>query len=276
MRLPVLLISLLLASTGAALATSAPENDDRSAARALDPVSEGTVVQSTFGATLGPDDPLGNPRMGSTVWFKLELGGLFVNVHTRGSGFDTMLCVYVEEADGSLRLAVRCEDDTIGYGLSSSVDFFARPGQTYLIQAGGWYGATGELHLTVRGAAAAEPVPVADAHLPGEPDVDGGECWAVAPAQTSCTTGEHTPYWAWMHIDWSDYTGRIESTATWLGGEQTVWCEVYHEGSREDVECDWSGDIMPFDVPFTHTCRSLNRVTLEAGGEGAFACSVRS
>jgi hypothetical protein len=76
--------------------------------------------------------------LGKTVWYSVEGDGGPVTVSTSGSNFDTILGVYV--ADGETIQQVDCVDDVFGEGVSlqAEVTWDTAPGQTYLIQAGGF------------------------------------------------------------------------------------------------------------------------------------------
>jgi len=102
----------------------------------------------------GNEVPIGILR---TVWFSLIGTGAEVTIDTAGSGFDTVIAVYTEAADGSLELVDgACVDDVplepVGETLQAAVTFEAADGTTYLIQVGGfpdddnW----GRLRLSVR------------------------------------------------------------------------------------------------------------------------------
>lgn len=84
------------------------------------------------------------------VWFTFSplLSGP-VTIDTCESNFDTILGVYTGSCT-SLQ-AVACNDDFpgCGNGLQSRVDFFGIEGTTYLIYAGGFAGAYGELTIQV-------------------------------------------------------------------------------------------------------------------------------
>ena len=143
-----------------------PANDLPSGARV---VSIGTKLsQQTGNAALDMEEPTclveqdeeGNevpiPIL-RTVWFSLAGIGAEVTIDTAGSGFDTVIAVYTEAADGSLELVDgACVDDVslepVGRTLQAAVTFETDDGTTYLIQVGGfpdddnW----GTLRLSVR------------------------------------------------------------------------------------------------------------------------------
>lgn len=101
-----------------------------------------------FDAGSLPDDgsepsPCGG--IANSLWFAYTAdqdGAVLVDTH--GSSFDTVLAVY----DAALpEAALACNDD--GDGRASDLVFEATKGRTYLIQAGGWYGSTGQGVLNV-------------------------------------------------------------------------------------------------------------------------------
>lgn len=233
-------------------------------------------TQSTEGATLSSDEPKGHPRMGATVWFVLSSLGPAASVHTRNSNFDTMLCAYVEKADGTLELATRCSDDAPGWGPISDLTFDTLPGRRYFVQAGGYNGATGSLRIEFYGAASELIPPLPTYDPPVWVDMDGGECWANAPAQTSCTTGTHFgDISTFIEISYGYYNGRIESIASYATGDvRVVSCDVTSTPDWQIAVCDLDEERVLPGVPFTHTCRSLDAATRDPGGSGDFACRV--
>jgi hypothetical protein len=76
--------------------------------------------------------------LGKTVWYSVEGDGGPLTVSTSGSNFDTIVGVYV--ADGESLVQVDCVDDVFngGFSLQAEVTWVTEPGQTYLIQAGGF------------------------------------------------------------------------------------------------------------------------------------------
>lgn len=121
-----------------------PAND--SIEGAFDIGAPAETVASTLGATRSTGEPL---RCGAdrSVWFKVEpdRDGQ-VMLGTEGSDFDTVLAVYTRSAGGALT-QVACNDDK-GAAKDSLVAFDTKAGETYYVQAGGFMGEMGELHLT--------------------------------------------------------------------------------------------------------------------------------
>ena len=88
--------------------------------------------------------------LGRTVWYTVVGTGAPVTVDTAGSDFDTVLAVYA--SDGSGLGQVACVDDVVsdaGGTLQAAVTFGTEAGTTYFVQAGGYYGASGTLRLSV-------------------------------------------------------------------------------------------------------------------------------
>lgn len=165
---PVVLLALLLpfAAIGAE-APAPPPNDARENAERVDVLFRSHVARvSTLGATLEEDEP--RPcSIGATVWFVLDLeGGAagHVRVDTVGSDFSTALALYRARADGTLD-PLACNDHAPGLGRDAELLFTAVPGETYLLQAGGYQGGAGVLQLNVRGGTPILPLP-----LPTDPE----------------------------------------------------------------------------------------------------------
>lgn len=161
-RGPALALALLLAllpATGAE--APAPPHDDRADAMPVDVLLRAWRTRlSTEGATTEEDEP--RPcGIGATVWYRLTLdGGALghVRVDTVGSDFSTALAAYRARPDGTLDL-LACSDHAPGLGRDAELLFTAVPGETYLLQAGGYHGGVGTLHLHVRGGTPALPRP---------------------------------------------------------------------------------------------------------------------
>ena len=103
----------------------------------------------TVAATDEPGEPQPCGLIGKTVWYAVtphvNATGVF---KTSGSDFDTVLAAYT--GDGLTSLApVACQDDAQGgFDTTSKLVFPVRAGTTYLVQAGGFEGATGALRFT--------------------------------------------------------------------------------------------------------------------------------
>lgn len=107
-----------------------------------------TNRQSTLEATAAGDPSpncIFNPGRG--VWYRFaptNNGQLFL--HTAGSSFDTMLGIYVGTCGALTQIA--CDDDGLPGNLSTN-SIPVAAGSVYYILAGGYYGAAGNLTLTV-------------------------------------------------------------------------------------------------------------------------------
>lgn len=111
-----------------------------------------STAQTTVGATTQEGEPRPCGQVGASVWFRYRVGSTapFHNlvVSTRGSDFDTVIAVYsTSPGQGPSSFATRCADD--GYLSRSAAVVGAFTNQEYLIQVGGFAGATGNLKLSV-------------------------------------------------------------------------------------------------------------------------------
>jgi Ca2+-binding RTX toxin-like protein len=147
----VLMTGLLL--PGVALA-AAPVNDDFAAAEVL----EGSVGGTT-GTNVGATSQVGEPTHagsggGASVWYEWTApASERAVIHTRWSGFDTVLAVYTGSSVDSLT-EVASNDDSGPYDSDSAVRFDAVEGTTYRIAVDGFNGKKGEfdLHWALRPA----------------------------------------------------------------------------------------------------------------------------
>lgn len=94
-------------------------------------------------------DDLGELPITYTAWWTFTGSGDDVTVSTAGSGFDTIVGVYVLDA-GSLA-QVGCVDDVVDpeFSLEAAITIGTDPGVTYYVQAGGYGGSTGKLVVSV-------------------------------------------------------------------------------------------------------------------------------
>ena len=106
-------------------------------------------VDDNRNATREPGEPLhAGVSGGRSVWYRWTAPlDDFYRVHTRGSGFDTVLGVYTGARVDALTL-VGANDNAFGSG-TSAVDFSGIDGQTYWIAVDGKGGATGDLVLSL-------------------------------------------------------------------------------------------------------------------------------
>lgn len=128
-----------------------PSND--AFADALDLSSPGTQSAYTRGATRerGEPSPSCSDSVGRTVWYRFTaLEDAMATLNTVGSDFDTVLSVYTGTAFGDLQ-EVACNDDVVRAG-ASLVAFPVTAGETYHVQAGGWWGSSGDLRITLASA----------------------------------------------------------------------------------------------------------------------------
>jgi hypothetical protein len=125
-------------------------SNDQFANRVLIPSSGGTVTGSNTSATKEAGEPNhGGAPGGKSVWWTwtAPASGL-VTVSLDGSSFDTTLGVYQGTAVASLTSIA--QDDEGGAGSCSRVVFTATAGVTYQIAVDGYYGASGNIILTVK------------------------------------------------------------------------------------------------------------------------------
>ena len=122
-----------------------PANDLPSGAIDLDPWAR--LNQQTKGAVLEPEEPCDIAPLGKTVWFAVEGTGSPITIDTAGSGFDTVVGIY----DPDTFTEITCVDDVFeaGFSLQSRVTWDTEPGETYLIQVGGFAGEYGLLKLSL-------------------------------------------------------------------------------------------------------------------------------
>jgi hypothetical protein len=122
------------------------------------PLAIGQVATLKTGAGAEPpeapcvvDDEFELP-FGHTAWWSVTGTGDDLTADTAGSDFDTILGVYVRDGDDLVQ--VGCVDDVFdeetGGSLQASVTWASEAGVTYLLQAGGFAGQTGNLVLVVR------------------------------------------------------------------------------------------------------------------------------
>ena len=123
---------------------TAPVNDTPDGAIAASPGDRFNVA--TDGAALEPEEPTVTcpegefDRMGHTLWYTIEGTGGPVTIDTAGSGFDTLLAVYVPEGDSLVEVA--CIDDVfrdpIGSTYQAALTIDTVEGITYYVQVGGY------------------------------------------------------------------------------------------------------------------------------------------
>lgn len=118
---------------------------------------EGIPIAYTVGTDLATSEA-GEPLtacqqpIDHTLWYRITAGSACtIEVNTFGSLFDTVLAAYLGTSYGDLQL-IACNDDTgldpyNGSNVHSQISFFLAAGETVYVQAGGWFGFSGELQL---------------------------------------------------------------------------------------------------------------------------------
>lgn len=121
--------------------------DDRARANSPSGVVFGSNSAAELDLEKGEPIPLGKLRSGRSVWFawKAPASGA-ATVHTRGSGLDTLLGVYIGTQVGGLTLVA--ENDDGGGFLTSQVDFNPVAGTEYQIQIAAFGGKGGNVVLS--------------------------------------------------------------------------------------------------------------------------------
>lgn len=127
-----------------------PPNDTPGGALPLAP-GTGFNVQ-TGGAAIEPEAEASCAPIGTTLWYTVTGTGGPVTIDTAGSGFDTVIAVYV--GDGGGLVEVDCVDDVatgqVGISLQSAVTIDTEAGQTYFVQIGGFAEEYGRLRVAVQ------------------------------------------------------------------------------------------------------------------------------
>lgn len=141
---------------------AAPVNDTPDGAIALRVGSR--LNTQTTGAVFDPEVPNTTcpegdfDAMGHTVWYTVQGTGGPITIDTSGSGFDTVVAVYVRESGEFVE--VGCDDDVafepVGSSLQTVLTVDTNPGETYYIQVGGYRrffsdtAESGRLRLAIR------------------------------------------------------------------------------------------------------------------------------
>jgi len=147
------------ATPGRAVNGSSPSNDNCAGAI---PVTSNECTFNNSQDTTGASDEVNEPQstctlQANSVWYTFTNASpdrSLVRVSTCGSDFDTALMVYQvtgSACDFATFVPVACNDDnaSCGDGFQSVIEFTAEAGQTYKIQAGGFDGETGSLHISI-------------------------------------------------------------------------------------------------------------------------------
>lgn len=134
-------------ASAAHAADGAPPNDNKANAAAVTAIPTDVQVDTT-NATNEPTEPDDcGTSVGHTVWYRVTVPtDTKVVLSTDGSNFDTVLSVY-EENSGS-EFWIGCNDDSGANSIGTSqMSFNAYSGSSYLVQVGGFNGASGDLHV---------------------------------------------------------------------------------------------------------------------------------
>ena len=167
-RLVLCTACLVLIGLPAAAAAAPPPNDDFAAAQTLSGpfpiVATGTNAEATLQEDAG--EPAVHAGTGS-VWWQWQASATgTVTVDTCGSGFDTLLGVFDGETiDVLVSTFVATSDDSCSVAGGSRVSFPATSGVTYRIAVLGFFGAEGNVNLTISNP----PAPANDAFANAAP-----------------------------------------------------------------------------------------------------------
>jgi PKD domain len=242
-------LSLIAAMALAAVAyptaalASPPTNDDFASAVAIDPSAlPFTDSQTIDEATLEPGEPTGCYYGGKSVWYSITpatSGALRADIS--GSSFgDRILYVYRQDGSGFGGLT------TIGcaspyYNGQSVVDFTAQAGQTYYLQAGGFYSfSTGMLSLSVQALPApanddfANATVVSGLPFSGSADASGATSEGGEPTPSCVGSIDQTVWYAYtpsvsgsLTASGSYYSTVAVYTGSGLGDLTQIACRNY-------------------------------------------------
>lgn len=138
----------LVAEPGAALQSLQGRAPTTRKAVLLTPGMAGSKIFGTFGATKEPAEPnhCGRPG-GASYWLPLKAAadGL-LSISTEGSGFNTLLAVFVAGANGSWR-EVAADDNSGRDGEDSFLRFGAKGGSVYYVAVDGFNNSKGMVRL---------------------------------------------------------------------------------------------------------------------------------
>ncbi|HEY3862194.1 MAG TPA: hypothetical protein VGO59_09925 [Verrucomicrobiae bacterium] len=123
-------------------------------------------VNSNFVKQAGTPNIIPNDPGGSEIWYQwspspVAVSSGMVTLSTLGSDFDTTIGAYTSPSPGKLVPVPSAinDDDAAGY-LNSLMSFYAVSGTTYYIGVDGFYGAQGNLVLTMLYQPGSDPLPV--------------------------------------------------------------------------------------------------------------------
>lgn len=163
----VLILTLAIFGWPGLAEAADPELKDMFADRVHVTGDRGSARGSTVTATVEPREPRhGGKPGGHSVWLSWTAPATGIaTVETSGSGFDTLLSVYVLETPDPAkppleRLKEVAQADDDGPGLTSTVQFGVQAGTAYEIAVDGFRGAVGDVRLRWDLLASAQPPPV--------------------------------------------------------------------------------------------------------------------
>ena len=131
-----------------AASTGTPPANDRFAAALPVGTRPFTASLSTLDAASEVGEPIACGGIAHTVWYSFTPGASgTITANTFGSGYDTVLAAYTGTSLTGLT-AIACNDQAAG-GNQSQIAFPVTAGTTVHLQVGGFFGATGDLVLTV-------------------------------------------------------------------------------------------------------------------------------
>lgn len=188
-------------------AAPVPTNDDFANSTLLTGTNVAVTGSSTYASKQsGEPNHTGNSG-GKSVWWKWSPSqGAIVGITTAGSGFDTLLAVYVatnSTPSVANLLPLAANDDADG-GLQSRLSFTALPDITYYIVVDGFSGQSGAVSLTL--SVTNIPSPVVTAH-PASVTVQSGQPAQFTADATSSSSGLALQWqrsvnggasWAWL------------------------------------------------------------------------------
>lgn len=138
----------LLVTTGMSMlhSPSGPAVDNDAPDDAI-PLADGETVELRTGSTVRAAEvgtACAESELSHTVWYSVEGSGADVTVDTTGSGFDTVVAVYVDAGGELLEIACGNDDEDA----FAAVTWLAEAGMEYLVQVGGPDGHSGRLVLS--------------------------------------------------------------------------------------------------------------------------------
>src|SRR4051812_20056384 len=156
----LLVLLLFLGVTPAATLGQTPSTNDAFASSTVITGLVATVTGSNLGATKQFNEPnhAGNFGGASLWWRWTSPTNSSVILDTLGSGFDTLLAVYVGDLNTFSLSPVAANDDLNSTNTASKVTFSASAGTVYRIAVDGYSGQVGSIVLNLRVGAAAPQI----------------------------------------------------------------------------------------------------------------------